>query len=352
MDGNLGEVFHDPKHPAGYSGPWKLWQATGQKREKVDAFLQGEDAYTLHKPAQRKFKRNVVYSDNIDDSWQMDLTDFRSIKKSNRGYAYILCVVDVFSKYGWAIPLKDKTGESIVQGFKIIFQKTSRRPTRLFSDKGKEFINQLFQKFLKQNDVKFIHSHNPDIKCSVVERWQRTIKTRLFKIFTATESECYVDGVLDKVVYAYNHSYHRSIKMRPVDVTPERVLEVYKTLYHDVPFRSQNAKYNVGDHVRISREKHKLEKGYTTNWSEEIFKIVEVILHGVPVYRIQDLDGDPIEGSFYQMELQKVAKPESFKIAYIVRSKGTGNSRKHFVHWKGYPEKSRSWVLDSDLVTR
>lgn len=350
MPGKLGEIYHDPGHPAGYSTPWKLWHAAGGDKKDAQTYLEGEDAYTLHRQARRRFPRNVTYADNIDESWQADLTDFRSLKSSNKGMTYILCVIDVFSKYGWAYPLKDKSAKSIIHGFETLFKSTSRRPVRLFSDKGKEFINQTFQHFLKQNDIKYIHTHNPDIKCAIVERWQRTIKSKLFKSFTANGNECYVNGLLEKVVHAYNHTFHRTIKMKPVDVTPDRVLEVYNTLYHGKKLTTNKTKFKIGDYVRISREKHQLEKGYTWNWSEEIFKIVQVIPHALPVYRLEDLDEDPIEGTFYEMELQKVTKPETFKIAYIVKSQGKGNSRKHLVHWRGYPEKSRSWILDRDLV--
>lgn len=350
MSGRIGSIFHDANHPAGFSTPWKLWKASGENKETVDSYLQTQDAYTLHKPVRRKFKRNVVYSDNIDESWQMDLIDFKSLKCRNKGMAYILCVIDTFSKFGWAIPLKEKKGAAVVQAFKTLFRSTSRRPCRLFSDKGKEFLNQTFQTFLKENDITFTHTQNPDIKCSIAERWIRSLKTKIYKIFTATESQCYINGTLEKVVHSYNNTYHRSIKMKPSDVTPERVLEVYKNLYHNIPFSSQKAKYKKNDYVRISREKHILEKGYTQNWSQEIFQICQVIRHRMPVYRLRDLDSDPIEGTFYEAELQKVAKPDKFKIEYIVQTKGTGARKKHLVHWKGYPEKSDSWILDSDIV--
>ncbi|KAK3907144.1 Putative uncharacterized transposon-derived protein [Frankliniella fusca] len=223
MPGNLGDVYHEPADPASYGTAWKLWDATGEKKENITKYLQGEDAYTLHKPARRRFPRNVTYADNIDESWQTDLTDFQSLKKDNDGFSYILCVIDVFSKFAWAVPIKDKSGP--LKGFQTIFKTTDRRPTRLFSDKGKEYINKTFQKFLKENNITYIHTHNPDIKCSIVERWQRTIKSQLFKRFTHTEQYRYVDGLLDDIVDAYNHTYHRSIKMRPVDVTPDRVLQ-------------------------------------------------------------------------------------------------------------------------------
>ncbi|KAK3932326.1 LOW QUALITY PROTEIN: Putative uncharacterized transposon-derived protein [Frankliniella fusca] len=348
MPGNLGDVYHEPADPASYGTAWKLWDATGEKKEKITKYLQGEDAYTLHKPARRRFPRNVTYADNIDESWQTDLTDFQSLKKDNDGFSYILCM---FSQNLLGLsPSKINLVLLSLRGFKLYFKTTDRRPTRLFSDKGKEYINKTFQKFLKENNITYIHTHNPDIKCSIVERWQRTIKSKLFKRFTHTEQYRYVDGLLDDIVDAYNHTYHRSIKMRPVDVTPDRVLEVYNNLYHGMKHTSKKTKFNVGDYVRISREKQVFEKGYTWNWSEEIFKIVQVIPHAVPVYRLEDLDKDPIEGTFYEMELQKVTKPEAFKIAYIVRSKGTKGKRQHLVHWRGYPKKSRSWIFDKDLV--
>ncbi|KAK3919741.1 Putative uncharacterized transposon-derived protein [Frankliniella fusca] len=303
-----------------------------RKKEKITEYLQGEDAYTFHNPARRRFPRNVTYADNIDESWQTDLTDFQCLKKDNDGLSCILCVKDVFSKFGWAVPIKDKSGPSIIKGFQAIFKSTDWRPTRLFSDKGKEYINKTFQKFLKENNITYIHTHNPDIK------------SKLFKRFTHTEQYRYVDGLLDDFVDAYNHTYHRSCKTCPVDVTPDRDLEVYNNLYHGMDSSIKNQS------IKISREKQVFEKGYTWNWSEEIFKIVQVIPHAVPVYRLEDLDKDPIEGTFYEMELQKVTKPEAFKIAYVVRSKGTKGKRQHLVHWRGYPKKSRSWIFDKDLV--
>ncbi|KAK3924464.1 50S ribosomal protein L5 [Frankliniella fusca] len=100
MPGNLGNVYHEPADPASYGTAWKLWDATGEKKEKITHYLEGEDAYTLHKPARRRFPPNVTYAGNIDESWKTDLTDFQSLKKDNDGFSYILCVIDVFSKYG------------------------------------------------------------------------------------------------------------------------------------------------------------------------------------------------------------------------------------------------------------
>lgn len=290
-----------------------------------------------------------MYADNVDSDWQIDLTDLSSLSEDNDGYNFILCVIDVFSKYAWAVPMKNKTGKAVVNAFKKIFSETNRRPTKIYSDKGREFENRDFQAFLKEHDITFAHSNNAETKAAIVERWQRTIKTRMFKHFTAEEKYRYIDGLLDDIVSSYNNTFHRSIKMKPVEVTPDRVLEVYKNLYGNLKPRSDKAKFKVGDHVRISREKQKHEKGYFWNFSEEIYKVVQVIPHQLPLYRLEDLDQDEVEGTFYEQELQKVEKPDTYKIAYIVRSRRKRGILEHLVRWRGYTEKSDSWVLDSDI---
>lgn len=351
--GELSEVYHSPSHPSAYSSAERLRQGTKKTPKQVQSFLEGEHTYTLHAPARRHFPRNVTYADNVDDCWQSDLTDFRSIKEDNDDFVFILCVIDVFSKYAWCVPLKSKTAKCIIDGFKTIFSSTSRRCTKLITDKGKEYDNVVFKKFLKSHDIEFYHTNNPDTKASVCERFQKSMKDFLFRRFTHTEDYCYIGGLLDDFLRAYNNRFHRMIKMTPTEASsPKRVLEVYENLYGHGQLRKpkRKATFGVGDYCRISREKKRFEKGYTWNWSEEIFKVIKVIPHAEPVYHIQDLSGDPIEGHFYSYELKKVSKPEIFKIAYILETKGKGDSRRHLVHWRGYPVKSRSWVLDKDII--
>ncbi|KAJ1518856.1 hypothetical protein ONE63_011532 [Megalurothrips usitatus] len=350
---HLEKIFYDPSHDAGFSTPWRLWNASKkhvEQKEKISEFLRGQDTYTLHAPARRKFTRNKTYADVADDCWQCDLSDMQALKEDNDGFAYLLCVICVFSRFDWCIPIKNKTSNSIKNAFKVLFTKTERRCTRLVGDKGSEFENNEFKRFLKGYGIEYYHTNNPDTKASICERFQRTIKTRLFKVFTQREKYRYIDGLLDQIVHAYNNTYHRTIRMTPTEASsPTRTLEVYNILYGKEETKKR-PKLAVGDYVRISREKKHFEKGYTWNWSEEIFKVVKVIPHNNPCYKIQDLDGANIIGSFYEAELQKVAKPDLFKIAYIVKTKGKGDSRQHLVHWRGYPEKSRSWVFAKDLT--
>jgi hypothetical protein len=259
----------------------------------------------------------------------------------------------VFSRHLWTLPLKNKKAETVKNAFELLFSQTERRPGRILSDKGGEINNKKFISFLKENGVEYFHTNNPDTKCAIAERAIRTLRLMMQKIFTHRENYRYIDGVLYDVTTAYNNKYHRTIKMTPIEASdPNRILEVYEILYGKNRLAKKTPpKLKVGDHVRISREKQRFEKGHTWNWSQEVFTVSKVIPHQRPVYIISELDsGEEIEGHFYEWELNRVKKPDLFKIEYIVRTRGKGGSAEALVHWAGYPASNRSWIPLKDIV--
>ncbi|MCP4349738.1 MAG: transposase family protein, partial [Desulfobacterales bacterium] len=180
--------------------------------------------------------------------------------------------------------IKNKKPESVVEAFKYILQTSGRKPWRLFTDKGMEFRGKPFQDFLKKHDIQYIASESPDIKAGVAERYNRTLKNRIWKHFTQTGSFRYLED-LEKIVNAINHSYHRSIKCRPIDVTLKTERKVWETLYG----QSNSAKpfkFKVGDKVRIAQYKHCFKKCYLPNFTEEIFTITDAIPRQPSVYKI------------------------------------------------------------------
>ena len=175
-------------------------------------------------------------------------------------------------------------------------------------------------------------------KSVVAERFIRTLKNKIFKHMTAISKNVYFD-VLDDIVNKYNNTVHRSIKMKPIDVTSDSYAEYNEDSNVTKP------KFKVGDHVRISKYKNIFAKGYTQNWSEEIF-VVSKIKNTVPwTYVISDLNGEPITGSFYEKELQK-ATQERFRIEKVLKRKGD----KLYLKWKGYDSHFNSWVDKKDTV--
>ena len=359
MEKELHRIFYDTNSAACYSGLNSVYREARKKfpkikKNQVHDFLAKQEAYTLHYPVRRRFPRNKIVAAGLDSDWQADLMDLRPLKKYNDNFAYVLVCIDVLSKYAWAVPLKTKHPDTVASAFETILLKSDRKPWRLCTDRGFEFMGKPFKDFMKAEDINHFAANNPDIKASIAERYIRTLKTRIWKYFTQKGTYRYLD-VLPKIVSAINNSYHRSIKCRPVDVTSENSREVWRQLYGD--FRSRKAvpkfRFGVGDNVRISREKHKLEKGYRPNFSKEIFEITEQLNRRPIAYRLKDHDGEIIEGMFYEPELVKVVPPDPnvFLVEKVVKSKKCSGKLYHLVKWIGYPPSKNSWVSDDDLVT-
>ena len=220
----------------------------------------------------------------------------QSLSKKNKGIKYFLCAINLYSKYAFVIPLKDKKGISIVNAFDKIIKQSKRKPNKIWVDQGSEFYNRDFKKWLSDNNIIMYSSYNEG-KSVVAERFIRTLKNKLYKNMTATGKNVYYD-VLDDVVNKYNNTKHSTIKMKPIDVKNN------KRVYID-EHNEKDSRFKVGDRVRMSKLKNIFAKGYTPNWSREIL-IVNKINDTVPyTYNIKDLNNEEIIGSFYGRELQK-----------------------------------------------
>ena len=286
--------------------------------------------------------------DYIDETWQCDLNDMQSLQKYNGGYRYILTVIDLFSRYAWAIPLKNKSADEVIKAFRSIFKK--RKPLKLVSDRGKEFNNHKLINYLSSKGVKYYVTNNPDVKAAVVERFNRTLKTKMYKYFTRNNTYNYVT-VLPKLIQAYNNSIHSSIGVSPSDVNNANA---FRIKLRQVITRPRSSRYSVGDNVRVSRERMPFRKGYQRNFTTEIFRIGSILGgNRVPTYKLVDLNGQPIVGSFYEPELSKtvVSEETEFKIEKIIKRRRRGRGWEYFVKWLGYPDSFNSWVKASALKT-
>ena len=268
-------------------------------------------AEELHKPIIRKFKKRKVYSVFKDNIWGADLADMQLISKFNKGFRFLLCVIDIFSKYAWVVPLKDKKSVSIVNAFQKILKESDRKPNKIWVDKGSELYNNLFKKWLKDNDIE-MYSIDNEGKSVIAERSIRTLKTKIYKYMTSVSKNVYIDK-LDDIVGEYNNTYHRKIKMKPVDVKDNTYIDLNKEVHDKDP------KFKVGDHARISKYKNIFAKRYTPNWSEEIFVICRIKNTVLWTYVIIDLNGEEI----IEKELQKTN--QQFRIEKVIKRKGYYN---------------------------
>ena len=261
-----------------------------------------------------------------------------AFKDYNDGYTFLLLVIDTFSKYGYLIPLKNKKGETVANALKDIFKK--RKPGKLWTDKGKEFYNK------DVKDLVELYSTENEEKSSIAERWVRTIKEKMWKYFTDNNTYNYINALPD-LVEDYNNTVHSSTKLTPIDASKKKnELTVWRNLYPD-RYKKYNItpKFSVGDEVRITKKKKVFEKGYTTRWTEEIFTIKEIRDTNPITYKLTDLKGEEIEGTFYEPELQKTEQ-QIYRIEKVIE-KEKGRS---LVKWKGYSDKFNSWVDNKELI--
>jgi len=195
---------------------------------EVRKFFAGRDAYTMHKPRKIRFLRRRTFSKGIEDLYQIDLADVSNLSSFNDGMRYLLTCIDVFSKRAWAIPIKTKSARSVAEAFEKILNEGPCNMVQ--SDKGTKFLNSTFQSMLRRHGIHFYTGDNKDLKASVVERFNRTLKTKMYRYFTHANTQRYVD-VLDDLVHSYSNTYHQSIGMAPVEVGPHNENDDRARLY-------------------------------------------------------------------------------------------------------------------------
>lgn len=297
----------------------------------------------LHKPIRRNFAKERVIANYADEIWACDLIDIKQFSRWNKGIKYFLMVIDVFSKYGWIETLKDKKGETVSAAFKSIF-KEGRKPKYLWTDKGTEFYNKHLKEVLNKEKITLYSTENEE-KSSVVERWNRTIKAKMWKQFTVQNNTVYLK-ILPEILKKYNNTKHSTTKMTPVEASKKKNRgTVYFHTYGDLRAPPTKPKFKIGDKVRISKYKRKIfDKSYTPNWTEEIFVVDKVEYTNPITYKLKDLNNDEVKGTFYETELQR-AKQEIFRIEKVIRK----NKKQAYVKWKGYDDKFNSWVPLEDL---
>lgn len=295
----------------------------------------------IHKPARINFKRRAVIIKSLTDLFQADLVDMISYSKENKGYKYILVVINCFSKFVWAFPLKSKTGSEVSKAMRNVFR--VQCPKNLQTDRGKEFFNRDFKKLTKEFRINH-YSTFSEKKASIVERVNRTLKNIMWKEFNMYGHYKWFN-LLQEIVNKYNNTIHRTIKMKPSMVTKKHEKKLLKTVYNRIKQTDLKTKFQVGDHVRISKIRGVFDKKYMANWSTEIFKIKKVQMTNPVTYLLQDMYGTDIQGGFYQQQLQKVKYPNVYLVEKIIKR----HKNKVFVKWLGFDNKYNSWIDKTNI---
>jgi len=322
-----------------------------QETSKVNFPILAEE---LHKPVRKRFPRRKVILHDVDETWGMDLCFMNDLATDNDGYKYLLTIIDCFSKFAWAVPLKTKDAKTVFEAFISIINSSRRKPKHIWVDEGSEFYNSIFTKWLKSNNVirysTYENFHNP-----IIERFNRTLKTMMWKRFTLNNTRNWLN-MLGSLLTEYNSKRHRSINMTPVEASnPAKKAKVLKSLYPVTQPRLKKPKFKIDDIVRISRIKEHFEKGFHPNWSEELLRVVKVNDTYPRTYKLRALDGEEVVGSFYEQELlkSKVDKTNLYdnsihRVEAILDKKKIGGKEMGLIKWAGYDHPT--WEKAANLI--
>ena len=352
----IEKVYYDPRNPAGYTSDFRaLYKQLGKKtkEKRVIQWLGQQETWGLHKPIRYKFRRRKTISPWPHRFYQVDLLDTSRYSPSNKGVKFILTAIDVFSKFAWAVPIKNKTGVAVTAALTKVLSKKKYRDLAIQSDKGKEFTNKQVQQFLKSKNIRFFTSENDDIKASLVERFNRTLQSKIHRYMTREKTEEYLRA-LPKLVAGYNDTTHSSTGFSPTylsSTTDETIhLAVWDiSEFGESPWDRVTRTFKVGDHVRINKTKVTFRKSYIAGWSRELFRITKVHQTYPRTYTIVDQAGEEVRGRFYPQELLAAADPEFHDVEKIVKTRKKGKSLQYLVKWAGYSDKYNSWVDEKNI---
>lgn len=300
----------------------------------------------LHAPVRKNYRRRRVVIKGLRDLFQADLVEMIPYSKANGNFKYILTVINAFSKYGWAVPLKNKTGKEVTRAMEtILLDKRNNIPKNLQTDNGTEFYNADFKNLMTRYGINH-YSTFSNLKSSIVERFNRTLKEKMWKEFSMQGNYRWLE-MLPKLIQDYNNREHRTIGMKPSEVNSRNASILLKTVYNYIktvdPIRKR---VKVGDYVRISKHRHAFTKNYTPNWSNEVFTIHTVRNTNPTTYLLKDASGEIISGGFYREELQNVKHPDVYLVEKVLRRKG----QQVLVKWLGLGPSHNSWISKSNVI--
>lgn len=361
----LSQIYYSPESPGSFQGAKKIyhiWNERGLSRkhkvtlQQIKEWLQDQRSYALNKPVRRNFPRAPVIVSGLFDQFDMDLFSMAKFSEDNDGITNILVVIDVFSRKAWVQPLADKSAKSLLAAFAKIFPRGRNKPRRIRSDRGSEFTNREVMRYFAQMGVHQFFSNN-EKQANYAERFIKTLKTKIFRYLNtlSNNSKRYIN-VLQDLVTSYNNSPHKGLNNRkPNAVTKKNERQIWwerywpsRTFTKEIPFRVK-----VGDLVRISSLRHAFAREYDSKWTREVFRVARRYrnVSNQPMYKIEDLAGEPIAGSFYQYELQRVTSSLEtiFQRQTVVKRKKGGLK---LVKFDDFPPKFNTWTTKPDSLIK
>ncbi|KAL3111280.1 hypothetical protein niasHT_013322 [Heterodera trifolii] len=323
MDKKINKIYTDPANPGGYAGASALYAARNT-------------TYTLFKPKKEKFRRLRTVPAGFMTDVQADLADFQALSRKNSGYRYLLLAVDVLSRRMFGSPVKSKRPVDMKRAFEELFEQMPRVPDTLYTDRGLEFVAKPLKEFYAEKGIQKFETSSKK-KAAVVERAIRTLKTRLYKYFSANNTSVWVD-VVPKFLSAINNSVCRAIGLRPNNISDTNAREVWKRVY-GVAQLDKKTKIRAGETFLC----------YIPNYSDHVYTVDEARSINPQHYLLKDYYGTKLKRKFYLPELTKVQVDENtmYRIEKKYKKRMRDGKSEILVKFIGFPEKY--WVTNEEI---
>ena len=341
--------------------PWSYGNARRVKehnpevdRGEISSMLSKNEIYSRFKHHRKQRIYSPIYVYRKRELFQADVIFFTDgdMLSVNDGFKYLFTCIDCFSKMAWVFPMRRNTCENVLSCFKEILQSCGRKPERLNSDRGSELICKKFEDFLRRENIHHYLSYSVR-KCPIVERFNLTIQSLLYKIMAHNRSLKW-SSYIDQAMQIYLNRKHSTIGMSPAEA--EKVSNsavVRKNLlafFHKRGRKKKRPKFAVNDTVRIWKKRLTFQRGYDENYSVEYFKIIKVKTNlPVPRYVLEDSGGEQIVGSFFEDEIVKFVPSDTFDIQ-VIGERASRRGKELLVHFVGYPKKMDQWVHEKNII--
>ena len=359
----LSGIYYAIGQPSSYSGIRKLWNEVKNRPRKpqgitlsvVSKWLKEQTTYMIHKSPVKTFDTEHIIVEHIDEQWDSDIIQMDDFAKYNRGYKYILVCIDVFSRFAWARALKFKKSADVTTAFTDIIKTSGRVCKTIRTDQGGEYMGAAFQKMLHSKGINHLIAYGRH-KASYSERFNRTLENKLFKYFYERQTAMYID-ILDDAMFSYNNTVHHSINIAPASVNTANSHAIYEQVYMPILNRWANTPVTftiaLGSLVRLSLYTSPFARGYHEKWTEELFTVCNHIPSHPPRYKVKDLSGEVIKGSFYTEELLLASVQNlddiTYKIDRVIKTKQVKGHKLSLVKWYGYSDKFNTYIPTTSI---
>ena len=339
--------------PYSYSGKNTVYNYFN--KDDVNKALEKSDIYTRFKQHRKPKKYSPIYVYRKRELFQSDVVFFtnKEMVQANDGYRYLFTTIDVFTKMAWVYPLKSNTCQNVMNCFIDILEKCGEKPERLNTDRGSEMICEKFERYLKNQNIHHYLAYSLR-KCPVVERFNLTIQTLLYKMMAKHNSLKWTE-FLDDAMKIYLNRKHRTIGMSPIegdrDKNERKIRKVYFKKYMTSNLKKTKPKFKVGDSVRIFAERGQFHRGYMEDFTREHFTITKVSTNlPFPRYRIKEYSGGEIIGSFFEDELVKYEPvQDNLYDIEVIKERRRKGVKEVLVHYVGWPKSYDEWKPARDI---